>query len=74
MKAARPSAASAVAKQIVCRSRSYSIALSIGLETAALRLALAVSAAIGAREDVGFVADVLREQGARTSGAYTIPA
>lgn len=29
---------------------------------------------IGAREDVGFVADVLREQGARTSGAYTIPA
>ena len=28
---------------------------------------------IGAREDVGFVADVLREQGARVSGAYTTP-
>lgn len=28
---------------------------------------------IGAREDVGFVADVLREQGSRVSGAYTTP-
>jgi fructose-1,6-bisphosphatase I len=28
---------------------------------------------IGAREDVGFVADVLREQGTRVSGAYTVP-
>src|SRR3546814_8870380 len=43
VKAARPSFASSVAKQIACRSRSYSIALSSGIDTAARRFSFAVS-------------------------------
>ena len=43
LNAARPSAAYSVAKQIVCSCRSYSIAFSSGIETAAFRFALAVA-------------------------------